>query len=170
MRSIILLFMLFISYHGMAQVDSTACACCTPEHRLFDFWVGDWTVYDTSGTVMGENLIQVLEDGCILNERWVGSQGSTGRSYNYYHRADSTWNQLWIDNSGNPLILKGTGSPGQMILQSELIPGQRIDLYRNRITWTLQEDGTVTQVWDILDKTDNVLQTVFYGIYRKKKR
>ena len=89
-------------------------------------------------------------------------------SFNYYNAADSTWNQLWLDNKGSKLELKGHAEPGKMILQSELMPGQRVDFYRNRITWTANADGTVTQLWEILDKDGAVLQTAFEGIYKRK--
>jgi hypothetical protein len=55
-----------------------------------------------------------------------------------------------------------------MVLKSELQRGTRIDWYYNQITWTSNEDGTVTQLWEILDKNGNSLQTLFLGIYHRK--
>ena len=55
-----------------------------------------------------------------------------------------------------------------MILSSELMPGQKIDFYRNRITWTKNEDGSVTQLWEIVDKQDKLLSIAFKGIYKQK--
>jgi len=146
----------------------TPCACCTESHSQFDFWVGDWTVYDTAGNIVGENLVVKLEDNCIVNEHWKGAQGGTGSSYNYFNTVDSTWNQLWIDNSGSNLVLKGTAEADKMILKSELIPGKKVDWYWNRITWTNNPDSTVTQLWEILDKNDKLLTIAFEGIYKKK--
>ena len=161
------IFLLLFSFNGFGQID---CACCTDNHKLFDFWIGDWNVYDTTGTLIGENTIIKLEDDCILNEHWRGKGGTTGRSYNYFNNSDSTWNQLWIDNSGSDLILKGKGIDGvKMVLSSDLIPGKKIDFYRNRITWTLNDDGTVTQLWDIMNKEGTKLNELFKGIYKKKK-
>ena len=144
------------------------CACCTKQHQQFDFWVGDWNVYDTLGNLVGENTIEKLVAECVLSEFWRGKSGGVGRSYNYFNLADSTWNQVWIDASGSNLELKGKLIEGKIILQSELQPGQKIDWYRNRITWTPNDDGSVTQHWEILNKEGLVISEVFKGIYKKK--
>ncbi|MDA0196282.1 MAG: hypothetical protein O2887_08975 [Bacteroidetes bacterium] len=165
MRIFAITILLSVSQLSLAQ---TNCACCTDYHKQFDFWVGDWIVNDTTGIKVGENLIVKLEDDCIINEHWEGAGGSTGRSYNYFNLSDSTWNQVWIDNSGSNLVLKGKAKENQMILKSELIKGTRVDWYRNKITWTKNNDGTVTQFWEILDKNDNLLSVAFKGIYIRK--
>lgn len=156
---------LFAFSTSIAQSD---CPCCSDAHKQFDFWVGDWIVYDTAGNKVGENTVLKLEKECIINEHWRGVQGGSGRSYNYFNKADSTWNQLWIDSQGNNLELKGKAETNKMTLSSELLLGQKVDFYRNRITWTKNEDGSVTQLWEIVDKEDELLSTAFKGIYRKK--
>ncbi len=145
------------------------CSCCTENHQQFDFWVGDWVVHDTAGVLQGENTITKLENGCILNEHWRGASGSTGRSYNYYDRSDSTWNQLWIDNSGSNLILKGYATKDQMILSSAPQQSKKGDTYQHRITWTVNADETVSQLWETIGKKGQVLKVIFLGIYSKKQ-
>lgn len=144
------------------------CPCCTENHTMFDFWVGDWVVHDTTGAHVGDNTIEKLEDGCILSEHWRGAKGSTGRSYSYFNRTDGTWNQVWIDSKGGNLVLKGKAEKGKLVLQSDLQKGQRVPLYRNRVTWTANPDGTVTQLWEIVDDKDNVLSVAFLGVYKRK--
>ncbi len=151
-----------------ALMAQNSCACCTENHSAFDFWVGDWMVYDTSGNKIGENKIDKIEGNCILNEHWIGRKGNTGSSYNYYDSNDSTWNQVWIDNQGGNLILKGHASTHKMILKSKFQKGPSGNLYCNRITWTLNTDGSVTQRWDITNENDDLLSVSFIGIYRKK--
>jgi len=161
------LFVFSVVYSfSIAQSD---CPCCSEDHQQFDFWVGDWNVYDTAGNKVGENTIVKLEKECIISEHWRSTQGGTGRSYNFFNKTDSTWNQLWIDSRGNHLELKGNAGPNKMTLSSELIAGQKADFYRNRITWTKNEDESVTQFWEILDTSDQVLSVAFKGIYRKKQ-
>lgn len=169
MNKITLTILLSIVLGKINQVNAqTICACCTNHHQQFDFWVGDWIVFDTLNTQIGENLIVKLEDNCIINEHWTSATGSTGRSYNYFDSADSTWNQLWIDNQGSNLKLKGKAESNKMVLKSALLPGKKIDFYYNRITWTKINNDEVTQVWEILDKSDNILTMVFKGIYKRK--
>ncbi len=166
MRTSILIFLLvFTSTAGIAQ---TTCNCCTESHKQFDFWVGDWDVYDTSGQKIGENKIEKLENNCIVSEKWQGAKGSSGRSYNYFSLVDSTWNQVWIAGSGNQLILKGKADTNQMSLRSELIENEKGSYY-NRITWTKNEDGSVTQLWEILNTSDQPISTAFEGVYKRKK-
>lgn len=156
----------FVSPFILAQ---TNCNCCSEEYSKFDFWLGDWNVYDTTGTLVGENTIVKLEDNCIVNEHWKGKGGVTGRSYNYYNQSDSTWNQLWLDNKGSSLELKGTAEEDKMILKSKLIKGKKVAWYANKITWTKNEDNSVTQIWEIVDENDKVLSVAFVGIYRIKE-
>lgn len=161
-----LLFSLFfLPLLSFAQTD---CACCTPAHQQFNFWVGDWNVYNTDGDLVGENTIVKLEDNCILNEHWRGTKGSTGRSYNYYDKKTEMWHQLWIDNKGGNLKLSGKASPGKMILKSELTPNKEGKLYYNQISWTLNGDETVTQTWEYYSEDHKLLGLAFKGVYRKK--
>lgn len=143
------------------------CACCTEAYQQFDFWLGDWVVYDTAGTQVGLNSITKLEDNCILSEHWRGAGGGTGRSYNYFNRMDSTWNQLWIDNKGLSLTLKGKAEKNRMTLRSERVVGKNGGGYFNQITWTKNEDGTVTQLWQAVNSDGDVVRTLFYGIYKR---
>jgi len=157
--------LLFSFYNSSAQSD---CVCCSDFHKQFDFWVGEWNVYDTAGNMVGENTIAKLESGYIINEHWQGASGGSGRSYNYFNQSDSTWNQVWIDSQGNNLVLKGRAESNKMILSSELIPGKKIDFYRNRITWTSNIDDTVSQLWEILIEDGEVVSAAFNGLYKRK--
>lgn len=143
------------------------CNCCTDNHDQFDFWLGEWNVFDKNDKKVGENTIVELHDNCLIQENWV-SESMTGSSYNYFNPADSSWNQVWIDNVGSSLILKGSYMDGKMILKSELLTGKKIDFYYNQITWEKSDDGSVIQIWDTFDKEDQFIANIFTGIYRKK--
>lgn len=53
-----------------------------------------------------------------------------------------------------------------MILASEDFVHTDGNTYKNRITWTLNEDGTVRQLWEVL-KNNKVSNVVFDGLYAK---
>ena len=150
----------------VAQQDKKQCPCCDESHQLFDFWIGNWTVYDVKGNVVGKNTIEKQYSNCVLQEKWISSGISRGTSYNYYNKSDGTWNQVWIDNSGFSLVLKGNYKNGKMVLKSELIHGEKGNYY-NQITWTKNKDGSVTQVWDIFNEKNKKTQEAFRGIYKK---
>ena len=165
MRHFILIVLIIINYSSLAQVN--VCACCTNQHKQFDFWLGKWDVYDTLSNKVGENYILTLQDSCIIQENWT-SKGMTGTSYNYYNSVDSTWNQLWVDNKGNSLVLKGYYDDGKMILKGTEKRGPKSKLFYDRITWQKMKNGDINQVWDIVDDKGNILSCAFNGIYKRR--
>lgn len=167
MKHLLLILILFLFSPVSLISQNNECACCTPAHGQFDFWLGDWEVFNEKGKKIGENLIEKLEDNCIISENWEGSNGSSGKSFNYYDPSESTWNQLWISNSGNILKLKGKAQPDKMILKSEPVKSEKGDYY-NKITWSKNADGSVTQLWEVYDLQGNLLNEAFKGIYRIK--
>ena len=54
-----------------------------------------------------------------------------------------------------------------MILKSALVTDKN-DSYFNQITWTENQDGTVEQLWELVDRNNNVLKEIFRGLYKKK--
>ncbi|NNC70832.1 MAG: hypothetical protein HKN90_08440, partial [Flavobacteriaceae bacterium] len=144
------------------------CPCCTEAHNEFDFWLGEWTVYNTQEQVVGTNKISKVKaySNCVIREEWTSKGSNKGTSYNYYNLGDNTWNQVWIDNSGFSLTLKGNRIGNQMILKSDLLDGKN-GKYYNQITWQLNEDETVTQTWIIFNKEEKLIQQAFKGIYKK---
>lgn len=132
--------------------------CGAPEHRQFDFWIGDWTVTDSAGaTTYGLNTITREEAGCLLHERWRGSRGGTGQSFNFYDRQTQRWEQVWVASTGSVLRLQGRFDGRSMVLEGG----------GNRISWTPQPDGRVRQVWTATPDSGKTWQTSFDGWYRK---
>lgn len=166
MKNVLIVVLLVISTPLLAQSD---CACCSTAYQQFDFWLGEWTVYTKDGNKVGENSISKIEDNCIMTEHWKGAKGLNGTSINYFDRADSTWNQTWVDNKGSVLRLKGELVEGKMVLKSELLKSPKGDEYYNQITWSKNEDGTVTQLWEAYAPGGALLKTLFKGIYHRKE-
>ena len=55
-----------------------------------------------------------------------------------------------------------------MVLKSTLVKGEKGDYY-NRVTWTPNNDGSVTQLWEYISPEEKVVDEAFKGIYKKKK-
>lgn len=152
-------------FMGFTQEES--CACCTENHKAFDFWVGTWLVTNPDGSPAGSSTIVKSERDCVVNENWTSAKaGYTGTSTNFYNQINGQWEQLWIDNSGDHLKLKGNRVGNQMILISDEFENANGELNRNRITWTKNEDGTVRQIWEILGE-EKVVRIAFDGLYEK---
>lgn len=168
-------YIILISYLLTIQIfaqnsGSSQCACCDENHNQFDFWIGEWAVYDTLDNLVGNNKIVKMYENCLIQENWVTKGKNRGTSYNYYDPSDSTWNQLWIDNQGTILKLKGNYRDNKMVLKSELLKGKKVDWYYNRITWQKNDDGSVSQIWDILDNHNKLIRNLFIGIYKAAEK
>lgn len=167
-KSVFFIFLLFFTKNVIAQTDTPPCKCCTENHDDFDYWIGEWEVRDTAGTLLGHNKIEKILGGCTLQENWTGAKTTRGKSFNFFDTSDKTWNQLWIDNSGYILKLKGGLVNGVMTLKSELQPGKKVDFFYHQITWTQNDDQSIIQSWDIFSKEGKLMQNAFTGNYTRK--
>jgi hypothetical protein len=142
-------------------------ACSAPQHRQFDFWIGEWDVTDTRGQRVGTNRIERIVGGCALAESWEGTSGSRGRSLNAWDPGDSKWHQTWVDNEGTVLEIAGGIINGEMVMEGErrLADGTQT---LERIAWTPNKDGTVRQFWQSSRDRGMRWAVVFDGLYRKR--
>ena len=160
----VLLVILTFSF-SYAQKDN--CKCCTDKYSEFDFWLGTWNVTAPDGSAAGKNVIIKIQDNCILQENWTSAKGNyTGTSNNFFNIQKNQWEQIWIDNQGGNLHLKGNRVGNQMILRSEDLKGKEGKSFYHRITWTKNDDGTVRQLWETITN-DNKVTVVFDGLYKK---
>lgn len=143
-------------------------ACDSPAHRQFDFWIGEWTVENPDGEVIGHNTIEAVMGGCVLHETWTGKGGNIGQSLNGYHAGRGQWHQAWMDNRGLVLELDGGLEDGSMVLSGERRT-RAGDIMHERITWTPEDNGSVTQLWE-RSGDGKKWEVVFVGVYRKADR
>ena len=167
MKYFYILFFLF-SFESFAQnSNETTCNCCDENHSQFDFWKGNWEVTNASGKLLGINTIDKIQDNCVLRENWKSANGKiTGTSYNFYNAQAKQWEQIWVDNSGGNLHLKGERIGNQMILKTDVETNRDGKPFYHKVTWTLNEDGTVRQLWETITN-DTEITVAFDGIYKK---
>ncbi len=152
---------------AFAQGTAATGPCDGELFREFDFWVGDWDVFDQDGQQVGTNSITLEEKGCLLVERWTDAQGNTGQSYNFVDHATGKWRQVWV-NPGVVIDYEGgLDENGAMDLQGTLsVINTEPQKYRG--TWSLQEDGTVHQHLRQFDIEKGDWAAGFVGVYKKK--
>lgn len=171
MLRIIVSLVLFLSMsfsNAIVSQNTKKQSCFGEKYSQFDFWEGSWTVYDTKGKVLGTNKLVKMQSNCVLQENWTSKTSSNrGTSYNYYNKTDDSWNQVWIDNTGFSLVLKGNLIDGKMVLKSDIIKTEKGNYY-NQITWSINEDNSVTQVWEYLNEKGEIISEAFRGIYKKQ--
>ncbi len=163
----VLITLLLASGSAFAQEEAPAGPCDGDVFRQFDFWVGDWNVFDTEGQQVGTNIITLEEKGCLLVERWTDMQGNTGQSYNFVDHASGKWRQVWV-NAGVVIDYEGgLDENGAIDLQGTLTTvNSGPQKYRG--TWSLQDDGTVHQHLRQFDAEKGDWAAGFVGVYKKR--
>ena len=142
-------------------------SCETEVYHAFDFWIGDWEVFDQKDQKAGENKISMQEKGCLLLEEWTSAQNTTGQSYNFYDPGMEKWRQIWVSGGATIDYAGGLNDAGAMVLEGEIA-------YRSgttepfKGTWTLQEDGSVRKHFEQYDAGKKEWSDWFIGIYKKK--
>jgi hypothetical protein len=63
--------------------------CTAPEHRQFDFWLGDWDTFESGAPdkVVARNRVDSILGGCVLREVHEQGDGLTGQSFTIYDAA-----------------------------------------------------------------------------------
>lgn len=142
--------------------------CDAASYRQFDFWQGEWEVFDAREALVGRNRIQTVLNGCAMTEDWQGASGGRGTSLTAYTAADDRWHQMWVDGRGGRLALDGTwdASTRTMTL-SGCDAGRDGAVVRHEISWRRLDDGSVRQVWRSSRDNGTTWQEVFDGRYRR---
>jgi len=138
-------------------------ACQSAEYRQFDFWIGEWEVFLPGGKKAGDSRIESIAAGCALLENWSGIGGFSGKSLNSYDSDDKRWHQSWVDSSGSRLELAGSYADKRMVLSSA--PGTTVQ----RIAWSINDDGSVRQLWESSVDGGKTWAVQFDGKYVRRK-
>ena len=152
---------------GCLVLSAQTQPCQTPQHRSFDFWVGNWTVYHAEAdTVVGYNEVKPILNSCVIEENWTSANGWQGKSFNTYQPADSSWHQTWVDQSGNTYYFTGRRSGNTMKMSGQ--SQQKGQTVQFRMQYRYSPDtGEVRQTWTSSTDGGENWKTVFDGIYRK---
>ena len=109
----------------LEQAKRTQAPCkYAPEHRQFDFWIGEWSVTTAKGGLpAGDSRIEIALGDCVIVENWT-SKNSTyaGKSYNVYNAAEKRWEQFWVDNSAGMIHFIGSLKDGVMDFYTADLP------------------------------------------------
>jgi tetratricopeptide (TPR) repeat protein len=81
------------------------------EAQAFDFWVGEWEVYNPSNQKVGESRIEKILKNAVILENWTGVSGYSGKSFNHYHIDSGKWIQYWVDQASGRIHFEGNFDP-----------------------------------------------------------
>lgn len=93
------------------------------ESKQFDFWIGEWDVFNVQGQQTGTNVIERISGGCGVLENWRDVFGGEGKSVNFYDPATTKWYQYWIGADGTPQRFSGSYKEGAMRYEGEPATG-----------------------------------------------
>jgi tetratricopeptide (TPR) repeat protein len=89
----------FITIAGKIKKNQMPCSA-QPESHLFDFWIGDWKVYNPQGQQAGTSKIEQILGECVIQENWTDYFGGKGKSINTYNASAKEWQQTWVNDKG----------------------------------------------------------------------
>jgi hypothetical protein len=115
-------------------------ACSAPAYRQFDFWIGDWDVFEEGGSVPEAHAtVTRVQDGCGLRELYGGADGSSGESLSMYDSSIAKWQQAWVSNRGQVVLIYGNLQEQSMVLSGtdHSAAGQRLV----RGVWAPEKNG-----------------------------
>ena len=97
----------------------SATPCAGSAYRQFDFWIGNWDVFDVErpAVVVAHARVELILNGCVLHEVYQSLDGHKGESFSIYDGTRDTWHQSWVNDHGYLLTIEGRLRDGAMILE-----------------------------------------------------
>jgi hypothetical protein len=137
--------LLVIASSAGAASPAAAASCTDAAYRAFDFWLGDWDVFEGAGRkpVARVGVTRIL-GGCVVQEEYSDTTGHRGRSFSIYDASRGVWHQTWVTNRGELLVIEGEFHDGVMELSGA---DRTADGKERRVRGTWQAvDGGVREV------------------------
>ena len=117
-------------------------ACGAPQSGEFDFWLGDWDVFDVAGAapaVARAHITRIL-DGCVVHELYESSSGGLrGESYSIYDRTRSVWHQTWVTNRGRLLQIEGGRREDRMMFNGSYLADDGRSTLIRALWWPVRD-------------------------------
>lgn len=118
------LFVLLLVILGVTLLPASVAAdapktgCTNTENHQFDFWMGDWDVFDVDApaTLVARVQVDRILGGCVLRENYRDTEGHMGQSFTVYDAPRRNWHQSWVTNRGQLLLLDGGLRDGAIVL------------------------------------------------------
>ena len=148
--TVIVLALLAVLSPGKSRpAESASAPCDTAQHHQFDFWVGDWQVFDAkTNQLVGFDQVEKHSHGCIVQQNLTMLTELYRRPGVAYRLAGigvnrfdgESWLEMWADNQWGAIVLKGQPEDGKAMVLKTITPSRNRDL---RLVWEKHPDGTV---------------------------
>jgi hypothetical protein len=138
-----------------------------PEHRQFDFWVGEWEV-TSQGKQIAASSIQRIVEGCVIVENYSQPNGYSGKSLSFFDAHLGKWRQTWADSAGNVSEFVGAYTENAMRFEGEshLQDGRKV---LRRMTLSSLGPDRVRQYSERSTDGGKTWNVAYDFIYRRKQ-
>jgi hypothetical protein len=147
--------------------------CDAAPYHQFDFWLGDWRVYDgVTGQLVATDHIELQFAGCVVQQTLSFVTDMYRRPGVAYRLAGAStsrfdgqqWLQLWVDNQWGAIIMKGAPTKEAAMVLDTVIPSRGRDV---RLIWKLEPGGVVRILQDVADTGSGKWEQYGDLIYRR---
>ena len=147
-----------------AQASPTSCSA--PIYHQYDFWVGDWTVTNKQGKVVGTDSVTRQLDGCVVYERYIDAgDKSVGIGMSSAQPGNKTWHQTFMDDSGVVVTLDGTFHDGVMELRGTNYPAGGAVM--SDALW-IPHGSVVEEIWKVSTDAGRTWKVRFDGFFHRR--
>jgi len=116
-----------ISRRTVVAQDSAPANCGNAAYHQFDFWTGDWDVFDVgSPTKVAHARVDSILEGCVLREDYRSKNGHEGQSFTIYDASRKLWHQTWVTSDGVLLEIEGRFENNEMVLSGKNQKGELV--------------------------------------------
>ena len=148
----------------------TAPCAADSGYRRLSFWVGDWTVFDSTGKRYAAQRVRDALDQCALTVEWTGIVGDKGLSVFGFDARTNSWKQMYVSNQvprPSGVILRQSdpdyAGPGVRFVPVIAPPPGTT---RTRVTIMPVQGGGVMQLFEDSRDDGKTWTTVFKGEHR----
>ena len=120
-----------VNGYTVFALDGAPTTCKDPAYHQFDFWAGNWDVFDVgSPTKVAHARIDSILEGCVIREDYRDTGGHEGQSFTIYDASRKLWHQTWVTSDGVLLEIEGRFETNEMVLSGKNQKGEIV-----RGTW-----------------------------------
>lgn len=174
-RQAAVLLCMLAGHVSSARAQAQAQGGCAVDslYSALDFWVGSWDVY-VGDTLVGENRISKVLQGCAVIEEWQDARGGRGQSLFYVEPALRRWKQVWVTEAATRpggtkekhLIAR---SPGSAVRFQGEVRWSDSRVVLDRTTLTPLPGGEVRQLIETSDDGGTTWYSAFDARYRPSR-
>jgi hypothetical protein len=167
MRILVAISLVFLAQAITATAASPPPGPCTASvYHQFDFWIGEWTVKNKKGNVVGADTVTKQLNGCVVYERYVDAgDKSVGIGLSGVQLGNNTWHQTFMDDGGVVVTLDGTFHAGMMELRGTNYPSGA-PLMSDGI-WIPHGD-VVEEIWKVSMDGGRTWKVRFDGLFHRQ--